>query len=99
MNLKEMIKIRFGKDLPIDGGDGSSPENAIIITDDFYGAHEVEYITIKYIALLNNMVLQHLGHKLIRINGKPMDVIHMLSAIDGDVSEVDFYFDITVCMK
>jgi hypothetical protein len=93
--LRDILKDTFEVDLPIAGGYGNSPEDAIIIECEKSGdGIELEYKIVNYLMLLldksGNLERQELVHE----EDKHYDKI-IMSLEDDPETFYEFYFDIT----
>lgn len=97
MTLKATINEKFQLDLPIAGGDGSSPEEAIIIDTDLYSPQEVQQAVLKHYFALKELPWKMLQQELRWVNGSPMDVLKVAYLKNENTYVSDWYFDLNQC--
>lgn len=99
MTIKEMIKKRFGYNLPISGGNGGSMDDSIILH--YHNHHYYDYVKLEWM-IINFMTRNSETHYefkeqlLIEDADKVYDRIKIKMFGDGSISQCRyFYFDIT----
>ena len=97
MSLKETIKEKYNLDLPISGGDGSSPEEAIVIESKNESPQEVQEAVLKHYFDLKELPWKQLQQKLVRANSKPMEVLKVAYLKNEQTYVMDWYFDLSKC--
>lgn len=101
---RRQIRIDFGIDLPIKGGNGNSFYNAVIIekTSVKKDYVETEYDYLKYIGLGRGIDWKILSQEVISKHGKTMDKIK-IETTETNKTEIitqveNYYFDISECI-
>ncbi|MEO7044254.1 MAG: hypothetical protein ABI091_03030 [Ferruginibacter sp.] len=101
-NLKDLIKIDRGINLPILGGSGKSIDDAIIIEkSEEYNCVNVEYILLDFFCeVIGNewkLLEQHLSHH----NDRRIDILKIETTqivVEEIIIEIEnYYFDVTDC--
>ena len=104
MSFRKTIKNKFGVDLPIKGGFGTSIEHPIIIDEtQKYNYVSLEKKCINYSCCSLQMEWILLRQELIIHEGKYIDVINIgistNGVFEGNYKQITFYFDISECIK
>ena len=104
MSFQKTIKNKFGVDLPIQGGCGTSIESPIIIDiSQKYNYVSLEKICINYACQSDGKKWVMEKQELIIYEGKYIDVINIGISTNGifeeNYNQISFYFDISDCFK
>jgi hypothetical protein len=103
MSFRKTIKNKFGVDLPIKGGFGTSIEHPIIIDEtQKYNYVSLEKKCINYACCSLQMEWILLRQELIIHEGKYIDVIKIGISTTADFEnykETNYYFDISDCIN
>ncbi|SDG82252.1 hypothetical protein SAMN04488062_102268 [Flavobacterium omnivorum] len=104
MSFRKTIKNKFGVDLPIKGGFGTSIEHPIIIDEtQKYNYVSLEKKCINYACRILQMDWVMVQQELIEHKRKSIDILKIRLSNNGDFENnyktVSFYFDISDCIK
>ena len=104
MSFRKTIKNKFGVDLPIKGGFGTSIEHPIIIDEtQKYNYVSLEKKCINYACQIDEMEWIMDKQELIEHMGKSIDILKIRLSKNADFENnyktVSFYFDISDCIK
>lgn len=104
MNFRKTIKNKFGVELPIKGGFGTSIEHPIIIDEtQKYNYVSLEKKCINYACQIEGKKWVMEKQELIDHEGKYIDVIKIRISTNGDFTnnykEINYFFDISDCFK
>lgn len=84
--------------LPIAGGDGSSPEKAIIILDPKCNPADVQQAVLENYYNSRGLPWKQLMQNLKRVRQRPMEVLKVAHLEKGDTHVRDWFFDLSRCL-
>jgi hypothetical protein len=101
MSIRELINKDFGVDLPIEGGNGNSIDNPVIIIKEgnLNDPVGVEYAYLKYLGLGRRIAWKTLDQELLFHEDRKIDKIRIETKETTDaeiITQIEvYYFDIT----